>query len=417
MDRTPRLSPDDDLGQHVLQLIRTRRELYRWRDANSHGRQMHDAVALLEAHQPDTDPAEFFSIVQKALMSSLRVLLRADDSSGIIGDAARRLLELHPRAAAAANVKPAKLVDWMMKFQFEEEASFFELDVVEYASALGENGVALYRRRLQEVAEPLGPEPAPREVWSSPHSRAWWTLHHNARRLAVLDRDVDEIIRTHARDYSVAKWLEDTSQALEEIGEIDLAIEWARRATDHDLGFQSSGAARRWVSLVAAHRPEELVDAAHHVFFRWPTSGSALSLRDAAGDRWPEFRAAVQSRLRERPDEAVLFAIADESPERALKLAFELGITSEMTWDELARALGSVNPGEAILIHFMLAEGELREASARNYREVARRLRFVRALAADAGKEREVDEFIASLREAHRRRPRLQQEFTRAGLP
>ncbi|HKX14863.1 MAG TPA: hypothetical protein VJN19_06700 [Propionibacteriaceae bacterium] len=49
-------------------------------------------------------------------------------------------------------------------------------------------------------------------------------IEWNARRLAVLDRDIDAIIRTHARERKVAAWLEDTAETFEEIGEIDLAM-------------------------------------------------------------------------------------------------------------------------------------------------------------------------------------------------
>ena len=41
----------------------------------------------------------------------------------------------------------------------------------------------------------------------------------------------------------------------------------------------------------------------------------------------------------------------------------------------------------------------------------------MRVLAAASPRSAEVDEFIAQLRLEHRRRARLQQEFTRAGLP
>lgn len=57
------------------------------------------------------------------------------------------------------------------------------------------------------------------------------------------------------------------------------------------------------------------------------------------------------------------------------------------------------------------------EAGAQHYRLAARRLAKTRELAAGSGKAVEVDELIADLRETHRRRPRLQQEFDRAGLP
>lgn len=41
----------------------------------------------------------------------------------------------------------------------------------------------------------------------------------------------------------------------------------------------------------------------------------------------------------------------------------------------------------------------------------------MRKLTAGTDKAADVDELIAELREEHRRRPRLQQEFERAGLP
>ncbi len=43
-------------------------------------------------------------MTHKALASAITVIAQADDSSGIIGGACRRLLDLHPRAAAAAVV-------------------------------------------------------------------------------------------------------------------------------------------------------------------------------------------------------------------------------------------------------------------------------------------------------------------------
>lgn len=42
---------------------------------------------------------------------------------------------------------------------------------------------------------------------------------------------------------------------------------------------------------------------------------------------------------------------------------------------------------------------------------------MMRKLSAGAEISADVNEFIADLREARRRRPRLQQEFDRAGLP
>lgn len=54
---------------------------------------------------------------------------------------------------------------------------------------------------------------------------------------------------------------------------------------------------------------------------------------------------------------------------------------------------------------------------AQHYRIAGRRLARMRKLAAGSDKSAEVDDLIAELRDVHRRRPRLQQEFDRAGLP
>ncbi|CUR57980.1 exported hypothetical protein [metagenome] len=50
-------------------------------------------------------------MTHKALSSSLTVIARADDSSGIIAGACRRLLELHPQAATAARTPVGNLIE------------------------------------------------------------------------------------------------------------------------------------------------------------------------------------------------------------------------------------------------------------------------------------------------------------------
>jgi hypothetical protein len=63
-------------------------------------------------------------VTQKAIPSALRVIMRADDSCGIIGDACRALLDLHTEVATRAKPPVAKLVDWMIKFQFDNECDY-----------------------------------------------------------------------------------------------------------------------------------------------------------------------------------------------------------------------------------------------------------------------------------------------------
>lgn len=406
------------LADAVLPLIRTRAELWRWRAADTHGRRMHEAVDILEAAIPAGDPDEVYSVTHRALASAIKVIERADDSSGIIGDACRRLLALHPEVAAAAHVPTGKLVDWMMKFQFDSDVDYFELDPVAYAPALAETGIKTYRNRLSEIEAGLGPRPREDDRWTSAHSHEWFTLDWNAQRLAVLDRDIDAIIRTHAKDRKVAAWLEDTAEALEEIGEIDLAVDWAKQATDFGRGHQSLKAADYWCRLLDEHRPDEALEARLHVFRRWPSSTTAARLYKAAGKTFATYRQEVLATLAASPRDAVLFALLTlKDVEFAWNLADSLILDSDHTWSDLVKAYEKVDPLAVLPIHQRLVENELVEADAQHYRMAARRLAKMRKLAAGSQQAASVDDLIADLRETHRRRPRLQLEFDRAGLP
>lgn len=424
------------LAQQVLPLIRTRRDLHRWSAANAHGRQMHEAVDILDQAAGVEDPKTVFTVTQKALDAAVKVIAHADDSSGIMGDACRRLIELHPDVAAAAQAPAAALVDWMIDFQFHGIVDYFELDPVAYAPALGDIGMARYRKRLAEISARLGPTPTEaddRRVWEQRFTDpdAWEQsnadrvarrrLEWNARRLAVLDRDVDAIIATHLRDGAVAAWYTDTAQALAEIDEHDPAIEWAKRGADFDRGHQSVTAANYWCKLLADQHPDRVVAARREVFDRWPTSQHATALYQAASHEWPEHRDHVLAALTEQSGgrEAVSFALRGlEDPEQAWTLAHELALDDNYLWDDLATAYERIDPVATLPIHTRLVLAQLDQADAANYRRAAKRLAHMRQLAGDDGSQaQEVDDLIIELRDTHRRRPRLQQEFDRARLP
>jgi hypothetical protein len=407
-----------NLADAVLPLVRTRADLSRWGTSNAHGRQMHEAVDILEAAIPTTDPAEVYAVMHRALASATKVIARADDSSGIIGAACRRLLELDPAVATAAQVPSGKLADWMMRFQFDGDVDYFEIEPVAYAPALGKSGMATYRARLSDLGTGLGTRPLEEDRWTSRHPHGWFVIDWNARRLAVFDRDIDAIIRTHARDGKLAARLEDTAEAFEEIGEIDLAIEWVKQATDFDHGHQALKAGGYWCALLAEHRPPELLPARLEIFRRWPSSSTAAYLYQDAGPSCPIYRDEVVATLAASPRDAVLFALLTlEEVEFAWNLAHSLALEDDDVWERLAAAYENADPLAVLPVLARLVDYELTQARARHYRIAARRLATMRKLATGTDEVAGVDELIAELRETHRRRPRLQHEFDRAGLP
>lgn len=406
------------LADTVLPLIRTRADVHRWSAANAHGSQMHEAIDLLEAALPHADPADVYAVTHKALASAVRVIARADDSSGIIGDACRRLLDLHPKAAKAAVVPPGRLVDWMIRFQFDGDVDYFDIDPVAYAPALGEKGMASYRARLDAVRAQLGPQPSGTERFTVPDRHQRWILDWNDRRLAVLDQDVEAIIRTHAQDQKVAAWLQDTAQAFAEIGDVDHASGWARQAMDIGPRHQSLAAADYWCTLLAKYRPEELLAARLFVFRRWPSLTTATRFYETAGTRWPTYRGEVLHSLSGSTRDAVMFALSTlDDVQLAWQQANAFSLDDDRTWSDLAQRYETVDRLAVLPVHRRLVENELVHAGAKHYRIAARRLARMRHLAAGSTQARSVDELIAELRNIHQRRPRPQQEFDRAGLP
>lgn len=217
-----------------------------------------------------------------------------------------------------------------------------------------------YRGRLDTIRSTLTPVPVEADRWSVPDRHERWGLEWNDRRLAVLDRDVDAIIRTHARDRKAAAWLHDTAKAFEEIGEIDLAIDWARQAADHHPDHQALQAADYWCELLARHRPTELVITRHLVFSRWPSATTAARLHRDAGSSWPDYRDEVLNALAARPDQAVLFALHTlNDPRFAWEQAAAVREDDDHTWAEVAKAYEPIDPLAVLPIHRRLVEHEL----------------------------------------------------------
>jgi hypothetical protein len=416
------------LADLVLPLIRSRsRDLWRYTVSNEHGGQMHDAVDILETalDRPnlivsqfggtEPSPREVYQVTHRALASAIRVIARADDSAGIIGDACRRLIELHPRAAARADVPPVKLADWMFDFHFDDEVDYFELDPVAYAPALGERGLARLHERIEGLRREFDEARADgtaRTFDNREHLLIWFD-----QRFAVLDRDVEAIIRTHLRDGRVAAWFEDVAEAFEEIGRDDLAIEWAERATLFDHGHQSRRAADFWWRLLSTHRPVDLPGAARTIFDRWPNAGTGARLIESVGHDAVD---DVQTALESQPRELVRFQLETLGDIRtAWQTAHQLALPDGQLWSQLAKAYLSIDPTASIRVQLQLVAASLEVADTRKYRPAARELSKIRASALTAGLEAlaEVDDLLGDLRERYRRRPSLLAALDRANLP
>ncbi|AWB80995.1 hypothetical protein C3B44_00385 [Corynebacterium yudongzhengii] len=403
----------ESLADQVLPLIRTKeRDLWEYGRSNEQGRRMlegldilEEAAAQISKPHPPYPAEEVFDVAHRALNSAVRVLARADDSAGIIGDAVRGLLALHPQLAPHGRMKGAKLKDWFIKFHDGPGGYFFELDPVQYQESLGKNGLEKIREHF------TGPE-------AEDNSRRVYF----SQRFAVLDRDPEAILVTHLRDRKVPAWYEDAARVLAEIGEYDRAIEIAHDGYTHGGSpWQQDDCAQYYLTLVAEHQPERLREETFNVVTLLPTARTASQYLELVEDSEKDAaRAEMEQVLAQHPRECALFRIEHRDDDLATLRYVDAHLNGEQDMREvLAERLFPTEPAIATQVFLDRIADRLVKAESKRYRPAARG--FVklikRARKAEAPEALEViDKFVAGLRQKYSNRPKLMQALDEQGL-
>ena len=382
--------------------LRTRRFLD-YRESIAWARAADPIVAELDAVAGEAPSRELVELLQRAVGHVVKVILRADDSSGAIGTLAQRLLDVHAKACDAGVGDPVKLAAWMVRFRFADQ-DFFEADPVRYADALGESGLLAFRKLV-----------------TAADTNDTFAVRYAHERLAVLDRNVDAIVATHGGDLSGPHQFLRVAEAMGEIGRPDLALQWARRGIAETDGWQVG-----LLYELASRTHEQLGDPvevlrvrrAHHQ--RMPSTSTYNALKAAADalDVWQVERAAARVAVRDRDLRAfvsVLLGDGDDELAWATATASAADMDRDL-WLRLAERRALTHPSDAVAVYERVVDEVLKSADRRAYQEAARILKKARSAAQAAG---ELDAFcatVARLREKHRRRPTLIAILDRANL-
>src|SRR5215212_4936673 len=179
-------------------------------------------LAELDNAVAESPSRALIELLQRAAGHVVKVIMHADDSDGLIGDLAHELLALHARACDAGGADPVELAAWMVRFGFDDQ-DFFEVDPVRYASALGETGLAAYRDAID----------ARRDGDS-------FAVRYARERLAILDRDVDALVKLLGGDLTTPYQFIRVAEAMRELGLDDEVLAWAKRGIAQTSGWQVS---------------------------------------------------------------------------------------------------------------------------------------------------------------------------------
>jgi hypothetical protein len=400
--------------------LRTRRHLDYWA-SSSWARDAAPVVDALADEVAAEPSAELVVVLQRAAGHLVKVIMRADDSDGMIGDLARRVLDLHREACATGVADPQALAKWIVRFSFEDQ-DFFEVDPVAYADALGEKGLAVYRREVAKRSDAANvPEdrlPLLCDMYAGFPSFA---ARYAAERLAIIDRDVDRLVELLGGDLSSPHQFARVAEAMVELGRAEDALAWARRGIAETTGWQVA----KLYDLAADLLGDEndfggVVELRRHHLERMPSASTYARLQAAAraNDTWDAEIAPARALLAERDPAGLVDALlADGDADEAwdVSTAGDREISS-MQLLRLAGARELTAPADAMAVYLRLADDVLGRADKRAYRDAVRHLKAARRAATAADRLHEFTEHVTDLRDRNRRRPSFMAMLDKAGL-
>ncbi len=394
-----------DLGAlrtEVDRRLRTRRFLGYW-EAMEWARAARPVVAELERAVRETSSADLVELLQRAIGHVVKVIQNADDSSGLPGDLARELLELHALACDADVADPLELAQWMIRFRFADQ-DFFEVDPVRYANALREEGLAAYREAIDAIDD-----------------AGSFAVRYARERLAVLNRDIETIIELAGGDLHVPYQFFRVAEAMAELGRDDLALEWAARGIQESDGWQV-GVLYDFACETHARLGEPLevlrLRRAHHE--RMPSSSTYSALRKAAEevDAWEVEREAARAALKRRDARGFVDALLGDGDSN---LAWEVAVAARDEidadqWLRIAESREANHPADALVVYQRVVDEVLQEPDRRAYAKAVRLLKHARSAAEKAGKREAFTDHLSRVREEYRRRPTLMAMLEKASF-
>ncbi len=352
--------------------------------------------------------AELVVLIERAIGRVVKVILHADDSDGLIGGVARELLDLHAEACDAGVADPIKLARWMVKFRSDDQ-DFFETDPVRYAKALGDIGLAAFRREVQQRRKA--------GVADS------FAIKYAEERLAVLDGDTQTIIRLLGGDLTAPYQFIRIAKAMEELGRNDDVLAWSIRGIAETSGWQ---VAQLYDLAADVHErqsnQQELLRLRREQHNRMPSSSTYSLLRKSAeaSGAWYAEQPRARSILAEQNSGGLVDVLLEAGePDAAWQITVDRPDwdPSDQRWMRLAEAREPSEPRDALAVYLRLAESQLETTGRAAYARAAAILKkAARAAKASDGEEAFAKHMVA-LREQHRRRPTLLVVLDKARLP
>ncbi|MEV6905379.1 DUF6880 family protein [Amycolatopsis sp. NPDC051071] len=343
--------------------------------------------------------ADLAPLARRTVDDISEMLEQLDDASGEIADRLDRAAELYARACVARPPDPESLADWILEVEFDGPGRPV-IDLADFASALGEKGIARIKSTVDEV---LARQPAGSKRETAERLR---------EELAEVSGDVDALVAILAAKPPRVDVSLKIVRVLRAAGRHSEAIAHAARALTHDKKEEAPPVV------------EEPIPLSRKEFDENPGCVTYLALREESLDtgRWVAQRKTALARLRElaagstdAADELVRALLGEDRADEAWRAAvrFEASLATRV---ELAESRSIAHPAETIPIYREHVEELITRKDPNSYREAARQLRKLRAVHKKAGTTEEFSAYLGTVVEIHKRKTRLIAEVKAARI-
>lgn len=351
---------------------------------------------------------------------------RIDDSGGRVTRTCQRAIDLYARACREGRPNGVRLGRWLAKFRLASPG-WPDVALNDFLPALGGKGVAAYRRAVDAAAEQA----------EAQGDRPGSELRSMLLELADHDGDVDRAVELlcreeHPRYAAIIERLLAAGRRDEAMARLDRAVAESRvgapgpdpwRDTDDPCWVRPDRAVDLYLE---AGRSGDALDLARDLFHSGPEPAALdllLATAERLGRREEELDSVlawVDCRDWRTGDTPIVLALHLGDVDRAWAAADRWGV--DRVWASLADVEPQPRPDDAIELYRRDVERTLLKTgrpSARRAAAGAVRMRLI-AAAADArdggGRVEAFTAWVGGLRQTHRRRPTVGQEFDREGL-
>ncbi len=169
-------------------------------------------------------PQAVIELSQYAIPLIETALNSVDDSNGKVGDILEDFQELHFEACKLASPDPTALADYLFQSEMDSGFGSFSNAVETYAPILGDEGLAHYRERAEEMWQDF---PALTSRDSSEWNYKRWKLQRILEALAKTTGDLEDVVAIKRRDLSSSSTYLEIAQLYLQDGQGDLALEWS----------------------------------------------------------------------------------------------------------------------------------------------------------------------------------------------